>query len=52
MICGRCDRPISPGEEYTCHDMQSASGGGITVFRHVDPCKRVLIQTTQVSLRH
>jgi hypothetical protein len=51
MICGRCDQPIRPGEEYSTHDMPSSSAAGITIYRHVDRCKRVPIQTTQDSVR-
>ncbi|WP_167459134.1 MULTISPECIES: hypothetical protein [Streptomyces] len=52
MICGRCDKPIRDGEKYTTHDIQSASGGGITVYRHVALCKPVPTQTVQVTPRH
>jgi len=51
-FCGRCDQPIRDGEKYTAHDMPSSSGAGITIYRHVDLCKKVPTQTTQVSLRH
>jgi len=48
-FCGRCDQPIQDDEEYTEHDMPSSSGAGITVYRHVDRCKRVEIQTAPAS---
>lgn len=52
MICGRCDRSIHKDEPYSVHDMPSPTGPGTTVYRHVDPCKKVPTQTSQVSLRH
>lgn len=51
-FCGRCDEPIRPGEQYTTHDILSPSAGGATVYRHVELCKKVPIQTTQASVRH
>lgn len=52
MICGRCDEPIRPGQQYSAHVIAGASLGGATVHRHLAPCKRVPIQTTQDSVRH
>ncbi|MFD9193010.1 hypothetical protein ACFWCA_32955 [Streptomyces phaeochromogenes] len=51
-ICGCCDRPIRDGEKYTTHPIAGSSYGGDTVYRHVDPCTPVPIQTTQASIRH
>lgn len=48
-ICGRCDQTIQDGEKYTEHINPGASGAGGTEYRHVQLCKRVLIQTTQAS---
>lgn len=52
MICGRCDKPILPDEEFTLYDIARPSGPGTTVYRHVELCKRVPIQTTQQLIRH
>lgn len=51
-ICGRCDEAIRDGERYTKHPIAGSSYGGDTVYRHVDECKPVPIQTTQDSLYH
>lgn len=51
-ICVHCDKSIKDGEGYTPIDKMSPSAGGTTLYRHVDPCKPVPIQTTQVSLHH
>ncbi|MFI1728165.1 hypothetical protein ACH40E_02780 [Streptomyces acidicola] len=45
-ICGRCDQSIKDNEQYTTHDILSASAGGMTVYRHVRPCRRVQIPTS------
>lgn len=52
MICGRCDRAIRPGEKYTVHDILSPTGPGATVFLHASLCRKVPIQTAQISLRY
>lgn len=52
MFCGRCDKLIRPGEQYTEHSNPGASGAGGTVYRHVELCKRVPIQTAPAPLRH
>ncbi|MFI1287471.1 hypothetical protein ACH4VM_02985 [Streptomyces sp. NPDC020792] len=52
MICGRCDQPIRDGEPYTAYDIEAASGPGATVYLYVAKCKRVPVQTTQVTPRH
>ncbi|MFG2425047.1 hypothetical protein ACGFWD_39300 [Streptomyces sp. NPDC048448] len=49
MICGRCDEPIRPGQQYSMHDIPGASLGGATVHRHLALCKRMPIQTVQNS---
>jgi len=51
-ICGRCDEPIRKGEPHSEHRIDAASQGGAIVYRHLRDCRRVLIQTTQASLRH
>ena len=51
-ICGRCDQSIRDGEKYTTHPVPGATYGGGTVYLHVDPCKQVPTQTSQVSIRH
>jgi hypothetical protein len=51
-ICGRCDRSIRDGEKYTTHPIAGSSYGGNTVYRHVDDCRPVPIQTSQDSIPH
>lgn len=51
-ICGCCDKAIRDGERYTTHSIAGSSYGGDIVYRHVDECKPVPIQTTQDSLYH
>lgn len=48
-ICGRCDQPIRQGQKYTEHHIDSASGPGATVYRHVKLCQRPPTQTAPVS---
>lgn len=50
MICGRCDKPILPGQPYTSHDIEAASGPGATVFIHVEWCKRKPTQSAPVLI--
>ncbi|MBD0837354.1 hypothetical protein [Streptomyces sp. TRM68416] len=51
-FCGRCGKQIKPDEEYTTHDIHSASGAGRTDYRHVAPCQPVPTQTAPVPRRH
>lgn len=39
MICARCDRPISPGQEERV-PVHSASGAGATLVLHRGMCRR------------
>lgn len=50
-ICARCDMPIR-GTDYAKYDIAAPTGGGATIYLHVELCKKVPTQTTQVSLRH
>lgn len=51
MICAHCDKPILPGQPYTHHDIEAASGPGATVFIHVEACPRKPQQTAPVLIR-
>lgn len=48
MICGRCDQPILPGQQYEKRDIPSPSGPGTTVYFHKPLCEKQPFQTTQV----
>lgn len=45
--CGRCGKTIKPGQKYTEHHIDTASGPGATVYRHKELCSRPPTQTTQ-----
>jgi hypothetical protein len=47
MICGRCDKPIRPGQQYEKRDIPSPSTGGDTVYLHRQLCVKVPFQSTQ-----
>ena len=40
-FCGRCDKPIRDGEQYTTHDIPSPSGAGATIYLHAQQCERI-----------
>lgn len=44
-ICGRCHKPIRPGETYDTHIPHSGSGAAPSEYLHQWPCERVLRQT-------
>lgn len=50
MICGRCDEPIRPGQQYSTHE--GASSAGATDHQHLVLCKKTPIQTTQDPVRY
>jgi len=45
-ICNNCDEPIRPDEEYDEIDKLGASGAGANLYRHVQPCRPVPVQTS------
>ncbi|WP_329528467.1 hypothetical protein [Streptomyces sp. NBC_01462] len=52
MICGRCDEPIRPGQQYSTHVIEGASPAGATTHRHLVLCKKTPIQTTQDPMHY
>ncbi|NEE11977.1 hypothetical protein G3M58_36665 [Streptomyces sp. SID7499] len=51
-ICARCNMPLRDGDDFDSDYIPSASGAGITIYRHRQPCKRTDAPTTQADLRH
>lgn len=52
MICARCDEPLREGDDYDEQSIDGASGPGITIYRHRQPCRpAVPRQTAPVPLR-
>lgn len=51
-FCGRCGKPILPGQQRVTHDVFASSGPGRTIYLHAELCKRPYTRTTQTSVRH
>jgi|GEM_PF-3515393 len=51
-FCGRCDQSIRRDEPYTAYPIDRPTGAGMTVYLHVDLCRKVPTQTTQASIRY
>lgn len=46
MFCGRCDKPILPGQQYEKRDIASPTSAGTTVYFHKPLCQKTPFQTT------
>lgn len=46
MICGRCDKPIKPGEPTVEADDAPGTGARPPTLIHARKCQRAQIQTT------
>lgn len=51
MFCGRCDKPILPGEKTETYPIDSPSGGGGTVTLHARLCRKLPTQTYPSGIR-
>lgn len=51
MFCGRCDRPILPGEPTEKFGIDGASVGGGIVVLHAELCVRAPRQTVPERIR-
>ncbi|UOB09049.1 hypothetical protein MQE23_08290 [Streptomyces sp. HP-A2021] len=45
MICARCDMPLRAGDDYDETSVDGATGAGVTIYRHRQPCRRTQQQT-------
>jgi hypothetical protein len=45
VICARCDMPLRDSDDYDETSIDGATGAGVTIYRHRQPCRLTQQQT-------